>query len=266
MNQLVSRVPLFPVPGNGESDLHWYLRYHALAESGYRYAFRYGNAEFFMLDSNRPMGPGSEQYAWLDQALGASRARWKFVCHHHPVYSSDEDDYGDAFAGPVATGDDNPRSAVPLYEKYAVDVVFYGHIHAYERTWPMAEGRVNLQRGVRYVQTGGGGRQPGGLRPHPEPLHRPPLPRTPLLPAGPARGPAAVPDVRPRGPNAGRLRGAQGRNPHQPAAAVCPLSPNPRVRNHEERRPRSNGRRKGGGRHVLGPNSPRPPERRASGE
>ena len=38
-----------------------------------------------------------------------------------------------------------------------MDVVFYGHIHAYERTWPMAEGRVNLQRGVRYVQTGGAG-------------------------------------------------------------------------------------------------------------
>lgn len=157
MNQLVSRIPLFPVPGNGESDLHWYLRYHALAESGHRYAFRYGHAEFFMLDSNRPMGPGSEQFAWLDRALAASRARWKFVCHHHPVYSSDEDDYGNAFAGPVAPGDDNPRSAVPLYEKHGVDVVFYGHIHAYERTWPMAEGQVNLQRGVRYVQTGGAG-------------------------------------------------------------------------------------------------------------
>lgn len=157
MNQLVSRVPMFPVPGNGESDLHWYLRYHGLAETGHRYAFRYGNAEFFMLDSNRPMGPGSEQYDWLEKALQQSTARWKFACHHHPVYTSDENDYGDAFVGPAGTGDNNPRSAVPLYEKYGVDMVFYGHIHAYERTWPMAEGQVNLQRGVRYVQTGGAG-------------------------------------------------------------------------------------------------------------
>lgn len=157
MNQLVGRVPVFPVPGNGESDLHWYRRYHALSQPGLAYSFRYGNAEFFMLDSNRPLGPGSEQFTWLDRELGASRARWKFVCHHHPVYSSDDDDHGDTYRETGGEGDANPRSAVPLYEKHGVDLVFYGHIHAYERTWPMAEGRVNLQRGVRYLQTGGGG-------------------------------------------------------------------------------------------------------------
>jgi predicted phosphodiesterase len=157
MSQLVSRIPLFPVPGNGESDLHWYLRYHGLAQSEHRYSFRYGNTEFFMLDSNQPMGPGSEQYDWLDKALAASRAQWKFVCHHHPVYSSDDDDFGDTHSEPSAGGDSNPRSAVALYEKHGVDIVFYGHIHAYERTWPMADGAVNVQRGIRYVQTGGGG-------------------------------------------------------------------------------------------------------------
>jgi phosphodiesterase/alkaline phosphatase D-like protein len=30
-----------------------------------------------MLDSNRPMGPGSEQYEWLEKALQHSTARWK---------------------------------------------------------------------------------------------------------------------------------------------------------------------------------------------
>jgi phosphodiesterase/alkaline phosphatase D-like protein len=33
-------------------------------------------------DSNRPLGPGSDQYDWLDQTLGPSNARWKFVAHH----------------------------------------------------------------------------------------------------------------------------------------------------------------------------------------
>jgi hypothetical protein len=157
MNQLLGRIPMFPVPGNGESDLYWYRQYHAMPLPPERYRFRYGNAEFFMLDSNRSLGPGSEPYAWLDQQLADSTASWKFVAHHHPVYSSDEDDHGDSFRGPSSLGDENPRSAVPLYEKHGVDIVFYGHIHAYERTWPMAGGSINEQRGVRYIQTGGGG-------------------------------------------------------------------------------------------------------------
>jgi hypothetical protein len=157
MNQLISRVPTFPVPGNGESDLHWYSRYHSLPQPKNYYSFKFGNAEFFMLDSNRPMGPGSEQYAWLDEQLGRSVARWKFAAHHHPTYSSDEDDYGDAWKGTSQGGDLKVRSVVPLYEKHGVDVVFFGHLHTYERSWPVADGRVNTQRGVRYVQTGGAG-------------------------------------------------------------------------------------------------------------
>jgi acid phosphatase type 7 len=157
MNQLISRVPMFPVPGNGESDLHWYNRYHSLPLPRNYYSFRFGNAEFFMLDSNRPMGPGSEQYAWLDEQLGRSTARWKFAAHHHPTYTSDEDDYGDTWKGGSAQGDLKVRSVVPLYEKHHVDIVFFGHLHTYERSWPVAEGRVNLQQGVRYVQTGGAG-------------------------------------------------------------------------------------------------------------
>ncbi len=157
MNQLISRVPTFPVPGNGESDLHWYSRYHSLPLPKNYYSFQFGNAEFFMLDSNRPMGPGSEQYAWLDEQLGRSVARWKFAAHHHPTYSSDEDDYGDAWQGTSQLGDPKVRNVVPLYEKYGVDIVFFGHLHTYERSWPVADGRVNTQRGVRYVQTGGAG-------------------------------------------------------------------------------------------------------------
>jgi acid phosphatase type 7 len=157
MNQLVSRVPVFPVPGNGESDLHWYTRYHALPLPENYYSFRYANAEFFMLDSNRPMGPGSEQYTWLEQRLKASTATWKIACHHHPTYTSDEDDYGNTWREPSDLGDLKVRSIVPLYEQYGVDLVFFGHLHSYERTWPIAEGRVNWQRGVRYIQTGGAG-------------------------------------------------------------------------------------------------------------
>jgi hypothetical protein len=44
-----------------------------------------------------------------------------------------------------------------LYEKHKVDIAFNGHIHAYERTWPLRDGKVNRKTGVTYITSGGGG-------------------------------------------------------------------------------------------------------------
>ena len=125
----------------------------------YYYSFRYGDAEFFVLDTNRTLGllPGGEQYKWLEKGLAASDAKWKFCYHHHPAYSSDADDYGNTAKGPTTAGDLRVRQLVPLYEKYKVDMVFNGHVHAYERTWPILGGKVNQKDGVVYITSGGGG-------------------------------------------------------------------------------------------------------------
>ena len=118
-------------------------------------------AQFFMIDSNKPLGPKSPQYEWLEKELAASKATWKFTCHHHPCFSSEENDYGDHNKGAEGTkfglGDRNARQLVPLYEKYGVDIAFNGHIHLYERTWPIFEMAINQQKGVRYLTSGGGG-------------------------------------------------------------------------------------------------------------
>ncbi len=158
MNQLTSRIPVFPVPGNGEDDLHWYNQYHNYPSRGY-YSFRYGNAEFFMLNSNEAedFGPGGTQYAWLEDQLKKSTATWKFVAHHHAPYSADDDDYGDSWKGSADLGDLRIRKIVPLYEKYGVDMVFFGHLHTYQRTLPIRDNLVDKQNGVIYVQGGGGG-------------------------------------------------------------------------------------------------------------
>ncbi|NJO03056.1 MAG: hypothetical protein HC880_16455 [Bacteroidia bacterium] len=89
MTALTSRIPVFPVAGNGESDLYWYTRYHRLPEPEAYYSFRYGNAEFFMLNSNenQELAAGGKQYEWLKERLASSKATWKFVAHHHcPVF------------------------------------------------------------------------------------------------------------------------------------------------------------------------------------
>ncbi|MFN7020993.1 MAG: LamG-like jellyroll fold domain-containing protein [Phycisphaerales bacterium] len=157
---LMSRVCLYPCIGNHEENHTNYYQYFSLPDREYRYTYTYGNAEFFVIDTNKDVLPTSEQYRWLDEQLGRSRAVWKFVYHHHPVYSSDENDYGDTYKGKSTFGSPKHRPLAALYEKHGVDMVFCGHIHSYERSWPIAAGRVDEDRGVRYLVLGGGG---GGL-------------------------------------------------------------------------------------------------------
>ncbi len=163
-SKLMCRVPTFPVIGNHEKNSHWYYDYFSLPKPEYYYTFRYGNSQFFMLDSNKSLAPGSPQYQWLESELAASKATWKFTCHHHPCFSSEENDYGDHEQGAkektFTYGDRNAQQLIPLYEKNGVDIAFNGHIHYYERTWPIFEMAINQKKGVRYITSGGGG---GGL-------------------------------------------------------------------------------------------------------
>lgn len=155
--ELFARVPVYPCIGNHEKDHQHYYRYFSLPAPEYRYAFRYGNAEFFSLDSNKPVGPGSEQQRWLDAALAKSTAAWKVCYHHHPCYSSDSDDYGNTWTGDSRRQDTNAARLVPVYEKHSVDLALNGHIHLYERTWPVRAGKVDRAKGVTYLTSGGGG-------------------------------------------------------------------------------------------------------------
>lgn len=157
--ELFGRVPVFPCIGNHEKNHAHYYKYFSLPKPEFYYSFKYGNAEFFVLDTNslRNLTPKGEQYAWLDKSLAASDARWKFCYHHHPAFSSDEDDYGNTWKGSTTAGDPRVRGFADLYEKHKVDVVFTGHIHVYERTWPIRGGKVDEKNGVTYVTSGGGG-------------------------------------------------------------------------------------------------------------
>jgi hypothetical protein len=159
-NVLMSRVPLYPSIGNHEQNHSLYYQYFSLPAPEYYYTYTYGNAQFFVLDTNKPVTPGSEQYEWLDRELGKSTATWKFAYHHHPVYSSDENDYGDTYKGPSTFGDMRVRPLAKLFEKHHLDVDFCGHIHVYERSWPIREDKAVEKNGVVYVTSGGGG---GGL-------------------------------------------------------------------------------------------------------
>jgi len=177
MNPLFSRVCFYPVLGNHERNADHYYRYMDLPSPEYYYSFQYGNAKFFMLDSNKKLDPDSEQYRWLEQQLteldslqkaGKSDVIWRFVSYHHPSYSSDEDDYGNLWKGKSTWGDMRIRPLTELFDRFEMDVVWNGHIHSYERTWPIFKGTVTAGTGTTYMVTGGGGgglEQAGPIRP-----------------------------------------------------------------------------------------------------
>ncbi|BBC71968.1 conserved hypothetical protein [Altererythrobacter sp. B11] len=174
MGPLVERVPALAVRGNGDVDVvdpaqdrrlfTNFDRYHNQPDEGRGYySYRIGDAEFFVLDGNLALRERQEpgfrkaQRAWLDQALGASTARWKIALHHQPAYSSDDDDYGNGYAAPTTGGDPEIRADfVDLYERHGVDLALSGHIHGYERSWPLRAGKPACG-GVTYVVSGGGG-------------------------------------------------------------------------------------------------------------
>jgi predicted phosphodiesterase len=160
-HELMSRVPVFAILGNHDQDDANYYRYICNPAPEHRYTFTYGNAQFFLIDTKRDVAAGSEQYQWLERELAKSKATWKFAVHHFAPYSSDENDYGDTWKGQQSPrGDLKLRPLVGLYEKYGLDICFYGHIHDYERTWPIRGDQVDPSHGVIYLQVGGAG---GGL-------------------------------------------------------------------------------------------------------
>ena len=78
------------------------------------------------------------QLRWLESVLGASRARWKIVVGHHPVYSA-------------APGHGDTKELIadvlPLLQKYGVRIYFCGHDHVLQHL---------VDGGVHFFVCGGG--------------------------------------------------------------------------------------------------------------
>ena len=87
------------------------------------YALRYGNAELFVLDSNREFNYLWEQRQWLVERLQSSDAYWKILVLHHPLHS--------------IKGKTNNLIQKWMFDdivnEYGVDLVLQGHEHAYAR-------------------------------------------------------------------------------------------------------------------------------------
>ncbi len=164
ISPLAANALYMPAIGNheDEEDLGFssYLGRFALPNNERWYSFEWGNTHVVSLDTESPYTPGSDQLAWLEIDLANARAdpdiEWIVVFFHDPPYS----------ASPVHGSNLSVRWNIsPILESNGVDIVFSGHDHIYERTYPIKNEEVVDQhpnryynpRGTIYVVTGGGG-------------------------------------------------------------------------------------------------------------
>jgi 3',5'-cyclic AMP phosphodiesterase CpdA len=139
-------VKFYAVLGNHDRGPQW--NYQLFNMGGHRYYTFERSAgllppvagdrvRFFALDS---VNLEHNQLAWFDTQLSASKADWKIVYLHHPLYTSGRYSFSAALLR---------RTLEPPIVGHAVDVVFAGHEHVYERMTP--------QKGVVYFISGAAG-------------------------------------------------------------------------------------------------------------
>ncbi len=104
---------------NGEKQ----LEYPGFNMKGRYYTFSRGLVQFFALDTNGN-ADWKNQLSWLEQELSRSKATWKIVFGHHPIYASGFYGSNPAFI----------KTFTPLFQKYGVQLYINGHEHHYERT------------------------------------------------------------------------------------------------------------------------------------
>ncbi len=164
--ELLAGVPLVAVPGNHDtpgmghnpdtSSIEDYFAFPAGSGSESYYRVDRGPAAFLGLNSEAQpeLAPGEPQYTWVDDELaaidGAGAPDWVFAFVHVPPYN----------AGVRHAEAQNAVRAVTALFDTAVDWVFAGHEHLYQRTLPLrfeasvapsGEYGRGLQDGVGYI-------------------------------------------------------------------------------------------------------------------
>ena len=72
------------------------------------------------------------QLKWLESVLAGSRARWKLVVGHHPIYAA---------AGAHGDTKELVTEVLPVLERHGVQVYFCGHDHVLQH---LVQGKVNF--------------------------------------------------------------------------------------------------------------------------
>lgn len=123
-----------PEIGETEPFKPYTHRYHVPHKSSYStsplwYSIKRASAHIIVLSSYSAYGKYTPQYMWLEAELpkvNRSETPWLIVLTHSPWYNS--------YSYHFMEGETMRVMYEPWFVQYKVDVVFAGHVHAYERS------------------------------------------------------------------------------------------------------------------------------------
>jgi hypothetical protein len=93
------------------------------------FSFDYAGAHWLVLDANPYVDWRDPALrAWVEKDLASAKdATWRFVSFHHPGFNSSHHHFEQQ----------EMRLVADLFEAGKVDVVFNGHVHNYQRSYPL---------------------------------------------------------------------------------------------------------------------------------
>ncbi|KAL6574983.1 Purple acid phosphatase 22 [Orobanche minor] len=119
------------------------------------YSFDVAGAHIIMLGSYADFDSDSDQYKWLQADLASvdrTKTPWVFVLVHAPWYNSNYAHRGE--------GESMRKALEQVLYRARVDVVFAGHVHAYERFTRVNDNKVD-HCGPIHMTIGDGGNREG---------------------------------------------------------------------------------------------------------
>ncbi|XP_049413651.1 probable inactive purple acid phosphatase 27 isoform X2 [Solanum stenotomum] len=183
---ITSRVPFMIASGNhertwensgsiyngldsgGECGVPAETLYYVPAENRAKfwYAADYGMFHFCIADTEHDWREGSEQYKFIEQCFASANRHkqpWLIFAAHRVLGYSSNDWYANEGSFEEPMGREHLQK---LWQKYKVDMAFFGHVHNYERVCPIYQNQcVNKEtshysgvvNGTIHVVVGGGG-------------------------------------------------------------------------------------------------------------
>lgn len=152
-------IEIFPIiypQGFKAYNARWQMPYQeSKSTSNLYYTFDVVGAHVIMLGSYTDFDSKSDQYKWLQADLASvdrAKTPWIFALIHAPWYNSNSAHRGEGESMRVAMEE--------ILYKARVDVVFAGHVHAYERFTRVYDNKAD-QCGPLHVTIGDGGNREG---------------------------------------------------------------------------------------------------------
>ncbi|CAN1290029.1 Bifunctional purple acid phosphatase 26 [Linum perenne] len=151
-----------------KSFLHRYPTPYLASHSTFPlwYAIKRASAHIIVLSSYSPFVKYTPQWTWLREELkkvDREKTPWLIVLMHVPIYNSNEAHFME--------GESMRAAFEEWFVHYRVDVIFAGHVHAYERSYRISNIQYNVSSGDRYpvpdksapvyITVGDGGNQEG---------------------------------------------------------------------------------------------------------